>query len=356
MTFKIKNAILFIGLILLYSCGQRQPQPSQTAVTEEIILIEPTVNTPDTLALSKAFEELQHNQNFIKKMLLDDGYAQIGEIVEERIFGDLNSDGITDAIISYIVHDRGGGNNWTTHYAVFLGQEENKWNYVGLFNAGGSASDYYVVLNKIDHGKILGYHAPYRNSDYRDRGVPAEYIYQDSDLVKTFLKLHNTEASYNDYLHIEAIQTLNNQNIPTTGMFKDYQNILGEKEPDWPEEEPEECGTYYDYEDFAGFVFYPFLTLEINERNEATVVSIDLQGSDYKIQTNRGTITEKTTLNEILSIFEDLIEINRSDRDKNKIVDLRIPIERYNTKDVWILHFNEKNKTLETLQLLMGCK
>ena len=356
MIFKTKNTAFFIGLTLLFGCGQGQPKPRQTAVLEEIILIEPTAITPDTLALSKAFEDLQHNQKFIEEMLLDDGYAQIGEIVEDRVFGDLDDDGITDALISFIVHNRGGGNNWTTHYAVFLGQEENKWDNVGLFNSGGSASDYYVVLNKIDNGKISGYHTPQRNSDYRDSDVPVEYIYQDRDLVKTFLKLHNIEDSYNNYLYVEAIQTSNNQNIPTTGMFKDYQNILGEKEPDWPEEEPEECGSYYDYEDFAGLVFYPFLTLEINEANEAAVVSIILQGSDYKIQTDKGTITAKTTLNEILSIFGDLIEINRSDRDKNKIVDLRIPIERYNTKDVWILYFNEENRALETVSLLMGCK
>ncbi len=356
MIFKIGNIALFIGLILLYSCGQGQPQPKQTSVAEEMTAIESTAITPDTLALSKAFEDLQHDQKFIEEMLLDDGYAEIEEIVEERVFGDLNDDGITDVLISYIVHNRGGGNNWTTHYAIFLGQDENKWNCVGLFNSGGSASEYYVVLNKINNGDIFGYHTPHRNSDYRDSGVPVEYIYQDRDLVKTFLKLHNTGDSYNDYNYIEAIQTSNNQDIPTIGILKDYQNILGKKELDWPEEEPEECGSYYDYEDFAGFAFYPYLTLETNKTNEAAVVSIELTGSGYKIQTAKGTFTEKTTLNEILSIFGDLIEINMSDSDKNEVVDLRIPIERYNTKDVWILYFNDESRTLKTLQLLMGCK
>lgn len=354
MIFKIKNIAPLIGLAFLFSCGERHPKSTQIAETEEINLIVSTAITPDTLALSTAFEDLKRNQNFIQEMLLDDGYAEIGEIVDERIFGDLNNDGITDVLISYIVHNRGGGNNWTTHYAIFLGQEENKWDYSGLFNCGGSSSEYNVVLNKVDNGEISGYNTPHRNSDYRDRDVPVKYIYQDGDLVKTFMKLHKAEDSYSDYLYIEEIQTSNNQRIPIIGSLAEFHRTLGEKDSEYPEEEPEECGLYYAYEDLAGFVYYPFMTLEINKTNEAAVVFIDLKGSGYKIQTNKGTITEKTHLNEILSIFGDQIEINYSDSDKNRIIDLRIPIEK-NSQNVWILFFSKDTDTLDSVALLMAC-
>lgn len=356
MIIKLENIILLFCSLFLLNCGKAEHKLTQVFVAEEPNLIEATGISLDTLELSKAFENLRHDPKFIKKMLLDDGFAEMGEIDEERLFGDLNGDGISDAIIPYMVNNRGGGNNWTIHYAIFLGEGESKWNYVGTFHSGGSASEYYVVLNKIDNGNISGYHTQYRNSDYRDKDFPATYIYQNGDLVKTFLKLNNAEYFNGDVFYIETIQTSNNQNIPTVGAFKDYQNILGEKDVEWPEEEPEECGPYYDYEDFAGFVYYPFLTMEINRSNEAAVVSIDLKGSDYKIQTNKGTITEKTHLNEILSIFGDQMEINRSDNDVNKILDLRIPIERYNTKDVWILSFNDEDNTLESIFLFIGCK
>ncbi len=347
-----KNIALLVGLVSLFSCGQNQNE--QTSQVEVDNLIESIPTTPDTLALSKAFKDLQHNPKFIKEMLLDDGFAAMGEIDEERLFGDLNGDGITDAIIPYMVNSRGGGNNWTFHYAIFLGKEESKWNYVGFFNRGGSASEYYVKLDKIDNGQISGYHTQSSNSNYQMKDLPATYIYQNGNLVKTYLKLHKADYDDSDFLHIETIQTSNNQNISIVGRFKDYQNILGENKVEFPEEEPEECGSYYDYEDFAGFVYYPFLTMETNGSNEAAVVDITLNGSNYKIQTNKGTITEKTQLNEILSIFGDQIEINYSDNNKNKIVDLRIPTEE-NTKDAWILFFNEDTGTLDSLALLMAC-
>lgn len=354
MISTIKNIAPLIGFVFLFSCGEWQSKSTQITEVKETNFIVSTAITSDTLALSKAFEDLKHNPNFIQEMLLDDGFAEMGEIDEERLFGDLNSDGITDAIIPYMVQNRGEGNNWTIHYAIFLGGEKDLWNYVGRFNSGGSASEYYAVLNKIDNGEISGYHTQYRNSDYRDRDVPVKYIYQNRDLVKTFLKLHKAENSFSDYLYIEEIQTSNNQRIPIIGSLADFHRTLGEKDPEYPEEEPEECGLYYAYEDLAGFVYYPFMTLEINETNEAAVVFIDLKGSGYKIQTNKGTIAEKTHLNEILSIFGDQIEINYSDSDKNRIVDLRIPIEK-NSQDVWVLFISKDTATLDSVALLMAC-
>ena len=350
------NITLFLVIITLISCGERHSKLTQIAEFDETEFLETTTFTPDTLALAKAFDDLRHNEKFINEMLMDDGYAEMGRIDDEIIFGDLNGDGVTDALIPYMVHSRGGGNNWTIHYAIFLGGEKDLWNYVGPFNSGGSASDYYVVLEKIENAKVSGYHTPDRNSNFRDSDVPVKYIYQDGDLFITFLKLHKTEDSYSDYLYIEAIQTSKNQNITTLGTVEDYQRFLGEKEVEWPESEPAECGPYYDYEDFAGFIYYPFLTLEINEINEAAVVFIDLKRSDYNIQTNKGTITGKTQLNEFLSIFGDQIEITRSDSDANEIIDLRVPIDRYNAKDMWVLYLNPDEKTLQSIELVMGCE
>src|SRR5690554_3135276 len=135
-----------------------------------------------------------------------------------------------------MVHNRGEGNNWTIHYAIFLGGEKDLWNYVGRFNSGGSASVYYAVLNKIDNGEISGNHTQYRKSDDRDRDVPVKYTYQSRDLVKTVLKLHKAENSFSDYSYIEEIPTSNNRRIPIIGSLADCHRTIGEKYPESPEE------------------------------------------------------------------------------------------------------------------------
>lgn len=307
-------------------------------------------NTISSLFFETFYSSLQSGE-LAKKIYLDE-YAIVDRTVGWSVFGDFNQDGITDALVSFMVSGTGGGNNWTFHYAVFLGKEKGNPELVNIYHRGGWASTYTTVFTDIKNGEITGYLTP--NTDWKSQQdvVPTTFVFLKNELIQTFIQLHIPEGGKQNIFYIDQLLTSDNEEIPTSASIAQYQSLFGKSNIEFPEEEPEECGPYYAYTEFAGFMTYPHLLLEVNKTNEAAIVQIQPQESDFYIHTNVGTLTEKTTLNEFSELFPEDISIEKID--SLSIFDVRIPTSP-DGKDYWIIFFDMDKKTIKYMELLIGC-
>lgn len=288
----------------------------------------------------------------LEEKIFIDEFSTIDRTRGWSVFGDINGDKIIDGLLSFMVAGTGGGNNWTYHYAVFLGKKNGSPELVSIYHRGGWASAYTTVFTKIENEKIIGYLTP--NTDWKSQQdiVPTTFIYKENDLLQTFIQLHIPEGEKQNVFYIDNLLTADNREIPTSASVAEYQSLFGKSKIEFPEEEPEECGPYYEYSEFAGFLEYPNLLLEVNKMKEAAIVQIQPQNSGFKIQTNVGTLTEKTTLEEFLKLFPDDISMEKTDF--YSIFDIRIPTKP-DGKDYWIIFFDMEKKTIKYMELFIGC-
>ncbi len=96
--------------------------------------------------------------------------------------GDLNQDGLDDALKAFTIEGRGGGNNWTLHYAVFL-NKDHKLVYCNIFNRGGDWAERITTFVSIKNNMLIGYEEPANNFPELDT-IPVQYIYKDKELIR----------------------------------------------------------------------------------------------------------------------------------------------------------------------------
>lgn len=268
----------------------KQADSSQTAIPDEI--------KKDSVALFTVFEKLKTNKDFLKELALNgEKHYRWNDLLEHPIWGDLDGDGVSDALLSFSIENRGGGNNFDLHYAVFL-NKNSQWQYQSQFDANAGSPDLYYEFKKIENIMIKGEIMSNNDDSYE---IPVAFIFKDKSLVNTFTALHQTIFGGTEYLTVNDIQTPENISVPLFSTLKNYQQLLGKGKIERPTEQPE-CGTYFGEGEYSE-LHYPHLIFEVNNNKEAAFQSLTMKNSGFKLQTDKGTITEKTTLNELQTIL-----------------------------------------------------
>jgi hypothetical protein len=275
------------------SCGQNNNSAQNADATETSEIVE-----NDSAAIMQTFEKLKTDKKFLKDVGLENEktYSWNDDMVK-IISGDLDNDGTADALVGFTVEGRGGGNNYDMHYAILL-QKNNQYQYQNQFDANAGSPELFYGLKKIENGIIKGAIMGNNDDDYE---IPVEFIFKNNELVNTFTTLHKTETAEREYISVSEILTPENVSVPLTTTLKEYQQLLGKgtiTEPDLTVE----CGTYFDEGEYRE-LRYPNLIFELNDQKKAAFQTLTFKNSGYKLQTDKGTITEKTTLKELQSVL-----------------------------------------------------
>lgn len=288
--------LLLLSSISIMSCGQKKSQ-NQTHKKTATSPSPPQIKI-DSAALLHAFQQLQSDNSFLKEL----GLAKAKTFSFSRqtlppIWGDLNQDGNTDALVPFTVEGRGGGNNWDAHYAVFL-QEENKWKYKSQIDAGGDWAKRILHFSQIKGGRILGNLEG--NSDKSLKLVGVEYHFINGQLTNTFMALHQGEKAEREYLEPIAIITDQHISLPLLGTVKNYETVLGKGKKVVPESLPD-CGYYFEEGEYSELHF-PTITLEVSGK-KAAVMEINFSKAGFSLLTDKGTLRAGTTLKEVTQLF-----------------------------------------------------
>lgn len=333
------SILLISGLFgILLSCRQSHSKSSNTLQNSDTV-----TTTNDSIAVEAAFELLKKNADFQQSLAMEYEDQFNGEGHPQRmVFGDINSDGLTDALLRFTVEGRGGGNNSDAHYAVFL-SEENQWKYNTHFEASIFADDRFLAIDKIENGIIKGNWMG--EMDKSLTPYAAEYIFKNNQIINTFTALHQTEM----FLSIDAILTSDYIIIPLTGNLKTYEQLLGKGQIVTPSEQPE-CGSYFE-EGTISYLEYSNLQFELNDENEAVVISLKFKNG-LKLQTDKGTINEDTKMEDLKGVFQQNDSYMILDEDKNFTL-FSIP-DGAESDNQWRFTFDKKGNLI-SLSLFIPC-
>lgn len=289
----LKNLIPIAALFLyVISCGQN--------LSETEIQSQKTTNGPES-----EFQKLIQTDQFRKNLAIekDDEHAQIISGYSKTVYGDLDNDGIEDALIPFSVESRYGGNNADYHYAVYL-NKKGKWIYKSELPLGGNTMDYTIEIKNIKKGVVNAVAEG-------QQSFQIKYRYKDNGLITVSEGLHSESSESSE--KSESIDLLYFRNsklekIPMFGNVSDLQKILGKgsiKAPD----EPMECGTYFEEGNIRYYKTSDWI-YEVNDDNQAAFIQLKVKNSGITIFTEFGTIDENTTFSEITQFvkFDDMDE------------------------------------------------
>ena len=175
----------FATMVLLAACTSHTE--SSTGNVEPVVKQEEAkarytqgIFQPDAAAVAAAFSLLEETPSF-KNEIEDDG-ASVYDPGLPALIGDINHDGLPDALKPFTIEGRGGGNNWTAHYAVFI-NKDNKLTFSNIFNRGGDWAERITTFNKIKDNVLCGVEVPNNNFPELDT-IVVNYIYKDKDLIQ----------------------------------------------------------------------------------------------------------------------------------------------------------------------------
>jgi len=302
----------------------------------------------DSAALIQAFEQLKTDTRFLSDVALEDEKVfSWNDDGRKIIRGDLNGDGAIDALVFFTIEGRGGGNNADTHYALFL-NENDQWNYQTQLDAGGNWAERLTMLDEIKDGKITGNRVGNGNESLPN--IPVEFIFKNNALVNTYTALHGTGTGEGIYLRVYEIQTPEDVSVLLTAPLKNYQQLLGEGKLITPSDPPE-CGTHFDEGTYSE-LHYPNLLIELNNHTDGACQTVTLKGSGYKLQTDHGTLTEKTTLSEL----KNALRMNDSewlDEEEDGSKTVIVPDGEYSDDQIHLLF--DKNEELVSVTFFVPC-
>ncbi len=342
-TIKLYSTAIIANISLMISCGQYKTEAEhrQTEKAENN-------HTVDTITIMQAFESLKTDKRFLEDLGLENE-KQFGwnNEWEKTIYGDLNSDDTPDAIVAFSIEGRSGGNNWDTHYGIFL-NENKQWKYQSQIDAGGNAADRILTINRIENGIITGKWRAAQDQNLPD--VQAEYVLKKGLPVNTFTALHKGKNMEREFLSVSGIITADHTSIPVAASLKDYRALLGKGKIFQPEEQPQ-CGTHFEEGTYSELQ-YPNLIIELSNNTNGACHSVTLKGSGYKLQTGKGTLTEKTTLAELKSILHksDSWWINNEEDGSKTLI-----IADGEESDEQLHMLFDKNEKLVSVQFFVQC-
>lgn len=190
MYLKIRDLSLLFVIIVL-SCKPEKKISGENKKSSDTIHLNATVIKSyvvdvkkisiDTATVLNAFKKNIKTDQFIKELYMD-SYATVFDSERPILIGDLNDDHQDDAIMPFSIEGRDGGNNWDTHYAIFInnnGQLEYKYSFARGGDLAEKQIDFKNIQNGVIHGiEVPGFHYPDGDS------TSVEYIYRNSELSK----------------------------------------------------------------------------------------------------------------------------------------------------------------------------
>ena len=345
----LKYTILMGVYFIFHSCGKTEANSVETSSdSTRIASTEVLVNASnaDSIAVMQAFSKLKTNPSFLKDLgLKGEKHFTWNDDLMKVISGDLNSDGVQDALLFFSVEGIGGGNNWSAHYAAFL-KSDNDWKYKDQLDAGGDFNDRILELTKIENDSIYGNWVGNKDESLED--IPVQYILKNDKFINIFTALHieenpekNPTESVEDwtYLQVTEILTADNMVIPLSSTLTEYEKLLG-KNYVIKVDKTAECGTVYEDMDDLTEVVYKNLTLELGSKKQATITLINMKGSGLRFQTENGTIDENTTIAELQKLFPNNFSSNNEpDENNEQVFQLGAVYE-----NSWVFSFDRSGK------------
>lgn len=160
--------------------GPRQPVQTKSIGKEPAL-----ISAFNRQMVSYAQEIIEEEDSTMLGSVLRDEIKNVYSVLKNNepiVKGDINHDGIADALVPFTVEGRGGGNNWDMHYAVFIGGRKG-FHLIGVFDSGGDWADRVTVFKKIKNDVIYAAEDP-PNGDPAKASVPSKYILKGRQLVK----------------------------------------------------------------------------------------------------------------------------------------------------------------------------
>ena len=351
MRINMYHSFTFILLLTLVSCGQRKTS-SQIESTDSSQIL-PAVQSSlenDSVGILNTFHRLKMNNEFLNEVGLEKGINFTWNDDSVKIIrGDLDNDSIEDALFFFSIDGHNGGNNWDSYYIVFL-QKNRQWIYQNLTYAGGAGADRIIDLEKIKNGVISGNLVA--NKDTSLASIPIEYVLKDGKMINSFTALHKEVNAEREFLVFKEILTDSNLQIPFRATLKEYEQLLGKGTIATPKTQPD-CGTYFEKGIFSELT-YPSaaLMIELSDNKDGVWRSLVLKGSRFKVNTDKGFITEETTIPELQSVFHKKESwIMNVEKDKSKT--FWIPDGGESDNQIRI-HFDKEGK-IESVSLFIPC-
>lgn len=334
------NTLSLSALLLMLACGQSQSQTANTSSKNSA--------NNDSISLMQTFQHLKTDKQFLKDLALENEKVfSWNDNMVKPLFGDLDKDGVDDALIAFIVEGRGGSNSYDMHYAILL-SKNNDWKYQGQFDNNAGAPELFYWFTEIKNGIIQG---AIMNNEDEAYSVPAEFIYKNKSLINTFTALHKTDFEEREYISISEIMTPENVAVPLTATLSEYQKLLGKGKVSEPDLSVE-CGTYFGEGEYRELQ-YEHLIFEVNDMKKAAFRTLIFTDGNFKLQTNKGSITANTTLKELQNVLQanDSWQIEDEEDGSGKTLSIPDGIESDNQL---IFHFDAKGK-IESVTLDIPC-
>ncbi|QNK63460.1 hypothetical protein H7F33_02825 [Pedobacter sp. PAMC26386] len=156
---------------------------SIATVSKDTTLTDTIISKIDTTTVLSSFKKTVKTARFIKELEMDQDGGSIFDSERPILIGDINGDHLDDAIMPFSIEGRGGGNNWDTHYAIFI-NKGGKLEYKYSFSRGGDLAERQIQFMRIKDNLIRGAELPGFKFPEGD-SVGVAYIYSKKGLINS---------------------------------------------------------------------------------------------------------------------------------------------------------------------------
>lgn len=341
---RLNGALLLIFSLFIFGCqnstdGSVEDKANGNITTE--VSFEEVPN--DTLIVLQAFENLKEDRDFLKSLYFKEG-QKFSVDKNKILFGDLNGDGADDALLYFSVIPADPEGTTELYYAIFV-KESDTWNYQSFMHAGNKQWPYYISLEAIEDGRIRGNGMHNYDAGWSD--YPVAYRFKNGKLIQTFAAPHKDVESEVQFLGLSGFITKELVEIPIEVELKVLKKILSRGKIEM-KEWISECGTRS--EEFDGRHWLTsFFDYEISAEDRAFFNSINLKGSEITVMTQRCTLSEETTFEELEKAFSDVLDMEWNDEDRS----IMFMQDEGDDRSVYL--FFDKGKKLERIEMIEQC-
>jgi hypothetical protein len=176
------NKYLLCSLLLAVACNAAQKGEEKRDSSANSSVGMPAV--VDTAQVVAAFDLLKDDSVFLDKMdLLSEGTYAFYDEERPLLIGDINRDSLPDALMPFSIEGLGGGNNYTSHYAILLNQG-GRLEYNSVLYRGNKLSENMLTFTGITNGVIEGWELPGFHHPEAD-SIYVQYAFRNGKLEET---------------------------------------------------------------------------------------------------------------------------------------------------------------------------
>jgi|GEM_PF-2596129 len=281
-----------------------------------------TKNKPDSSVLdciTASFEKLKADTVFQKEMEMEgEPWAYIDAIYPYTVWGDLNGDGVDDALVPFVVAgSQGGGSLLEMYYAVFISQDQQLTYSYSYYRGNHWGLDVPVVtFTRIENGIIYGNEDYYENQ-YFENYPDWIYRFKNGRIEEEFAPLHPVLNREFDQEMVEYLTPIgligDGRFVASDTNLKELKQFFGKK-LNVKKVTSEVCDGYFALpysEDYNGPIRnaeLPNATFEINDQDSVTLKQIrfnlpGIRAENTTLCTLQGYITDETTLDDFKRAF-----------------------------------------------------